>query len=455
MSVTTQASAWSGKLTQKLRPCQKDILKIIQNATTRKIVIHCSRRLGKSYLLCLLAIFVCLSKSNAQVRYAAPTQKAVRKIIQPIIKAILVDCPSSIKPTWNAQEGAFIFKNGSMLHVAGVNNGHEDDLRGTDADLAIIDEAGFVDKLSYVVDSVLMPQLINTKGICIISSSSPFSPAHDFVNYIAEGKINNSYASFTIHDSDYDPAMIEEFCQEAGGSNSTAWKREYLNHLIVDDSLAIVPEWNESYVEEIQKDQFFPFYHLYAGMDIGARDLTVCIFGYYDFKRAILVIEDEISMNGPQMTTLKLKEAIQSKEKQLYADKKFYKRIADNSDPIILQDFSSIHDVHFIPTNKDSLEAMVNEMRLWVGAGRVRVHPRCKQTIGCLELGFWKTDRKMWARNNHHGHFDALAALMYLIRNVDQSTNPIPNTYGSNFNTYIPQTLLDGENHPLEQIFQR
>jgi hypothetical protein len=29
-----------------------------------------------------------------------------------------------------------------------------------------------------------------------------------------------------------------------------------------------------------------------------------------------------------------------------------------------------------------------------------------------------------------YGHYDHLAALVYLVRNLDQNTNPIPNNYG-------------------------
>lgn len=38
------------------------------------------------------------------------------------------------------------------------------------------------------------------------------------------------------------------------------------------------------------------------------------------------------------------------------------KRIADNNNVILLQDMSLMHGVHFAPTNKDTLMAMVNEV---------------------------------------------------------------------------------------------
>lgn len=73
---------------------------------------------------------------------------------------------------------------------------------------------------------------------------------------------------------------------------------------------------------------------------------------------------------------------------------------------------------------------MVNEVRIWVAAGRVKIHPRCKQLIGCLRYGIWDNKRTQFARSGAYGHFDALAALVYLIRNIDINSNPVPAHYG-------------------------
>jgi hypothetical protein len=68
-------------------------------------------------------------------------------------------------------------------------------------------------------------------------------------------------------------------------------------------------------------------------------------------------------------------------------------------------------------------------VRIWVNAGRVIVSPKCQQLIGSLTYGVWNENRNNFDRAPLYGHFDALAALMYLIRNVDVRTNPIPFDY--------------------------
>jgi hypothetical protein len=56
----------------------------------------------------------------------------------------------------------------------------------------------------------------------------------------------------------------------------------------------------------------------------------------------------------------------------------------------------------------------------------VRVSTRCKHLLGCLKYGVWDKNRKEFARSKAYGHYDHLAALIYLVRNLDRFTNPIP-----------------------------
>jgi len=83
---------------------------------------------------------------------------------------------------------------------------------------------------------------------------------------------------------------------------------------------------------------------------------------------------------------------------------------------------------------------MVNNVRIEINKGRIRVHPRCKQLVGSLNFGVWEDNRKQFARSNTFGHFDAFAALMYLLRSVDYVTNPIPPMIDiDESNTYVPE----------------
>lgn len=442
-------------LYKKLKSVQKKMFELFLSYDRgRKYVIHCSRRLGKTFLLCVLAIIFALSKPNAQIRYASVTQKSVRKMIHPIMKQLNSYLSQDLRGKWNNQEGAYLFKNGSAIHVAGVNNGHEDDLRGQAADLCVVDEAAFVNNLEYLVDSVLIPQLITTKGKLIMASSSPLSPAHQFATYIHEAQLNGFYSSFDITEGGYDEKTVEEFLKEAGGRNSTTARREYFNELIVDKDMAIVPEWDSSFIQESIQDEFYKFYHKYESMDIGVRDKTAILFGYYDFKQAKLYIEDEFTLSGPETTTKNINSGINEVEKRIKYEK-LYRRVADNNNLLLLNDLSVDFDKHFSPTSKDSLAAMVNELRLWVQSGRIIVSQKCEQLLGCLKYGVYQDNkRKEFGRSKNYGHYDALASLIYLVRNIDQSTNPIPQDYGFTQNTWNSGRVQESENiQQLKKIF--
>lgn len=82
-------------------------------------------------MLAVLAIEKCLAKAGAQVKYAAPTAKAVRKIISPNIRKIIKDCPKEIRPKFVMLEGEWQFPNGSTIAVAGCDKGQAENLRGT------------------------------------------------------------------------------------------------------------------------------------------------------------------------------------------------------------------------------------------------------------------------------------------------------------------------------------
>ena len=432
-----------GELKWKLKPHQHSLYELYRLTDHRKIVFHCSRRIGKSYSLLTLAAEECL-RGRVRVPYAAPTQKNVREILIPTMQEIMHDCPRHLRPEYRSQDGKFVFKGtGSEIPLAGTDGNNADRMRGSAADLAILDEAGFMDNLRYVVHSILLPQLLTTNGRLILSSSSPISPSHDFVYFLAEAEVAGAYQKLTIHD-DSRPEVLErigEWCEESGGEESTEWQREYLCKLVTDQTLSIIPEMTEEKANQVVRIVPRPaYYDAYVGMDVGFVDLTAVVFGYWDFLEARLVIEDELSIN--KMTTDDLATALKAIEARLWPERPPFLRVSD-VEPIVLHDLSRLHGLHFSPTRKDDKEAAVNALRLLVAQDKLVIHPRCKNLISHLKYGVWSKNRLKFERLDGFGHFDFVDALVYLCRNIRREKNPWPTTHGmSPMTHFIPPELL-------------
>lgn len=428
-----------GDLSWKLHRAQLVLEETFLSARGQLFVANCSRQWGKSFWAVKIAVETAIKIPKAQIRYGAAFQSDLVDFIIPAFDKILDDCPKELK---GRKVGHYyIFPNGSRIKLVGLDK-NPNGLRGNTLDLIIIDECGFVGNLDYIYKSVIIPATLHRPNCKIILISTPPStPAHPFVDYVQKAEAEGAYVKLDIHTN---PLIteddIERMAQEMGGKDSTTFRRECLCEFVTDSDLQIIPEWNDKYIQEIERDEFYKYYHKYDGMDLGVKDLTAAIFGYFDFKRAALVIEDEIEMSGPSMNTQILVGAIKAKEKELWNNVEVprdfnnnpipFRRVSDNNWPILIQDLSSLHSLTFIETTKDNLEAMINEVRLMVQAGQILIHPRCKKLIGCLRYGVWDNKKKAFARSTVYGHFDHLAALIYLVRNLAKTTNPIPAGHG-------------------------
>lgn len=420
-----------GNLTHILHAGQIRVNNAFENATGQLRVLNIARQFGKSYWLVCKALEVARKKPKARIRFGAAFLTDVREFILPAFERILQDCPEDIKPKWRSFDSKWIFPNGAQIKIVGLDR-NPNGMRGNSLDLIIIDEAGFVMNLLYLYRSVIIPATTHRpECLVILGSTPPATPAHPFVDFCQKAEMSGAYVKLTIFDN---PMLGQEdfdrLAEEVGGYGSTTWRREYLCEFVTDSDSAIVPEWDDKWIGEDVTDDLTPYWHRYEGMDLGVKDQTACLFGYYNFRQAYLYIEDELIISGPTMTTDTLVMQIKAKEKELWKGKEVHRRIADNNNILLLQDMALMHDLSFAATSKETLHTMVNEVRMWVASGRVRVNPRCKQTIGCLRYGIWDNKRVQFSRNATYGHFDALAALVYLIRNIDGHTNPVPAYYG-------------------------
>lgn len=443
-----RARLWEmGILEWKLGVTQKKIFDFYNSNKNKVIVVNASRRLGKSYYLTIMAIEQCLKHPKSIVKMLQPEVKMIRTNIRPIMLEILDDCPETLRPTFKTQDNIYQFPNGSEIHLAGTDNGNHEKLRGGNAHLAIIDEAGFCSDLSYIIKSILIPTTTLTSGRIVLSSTTPPNPDHEFVKLMEKAGVEGRLIRKTIYDALEDdrplpnPRITDAMIAETlAGYNDNpeddAFRTEYLCEIIYNSKESVVPE----FTKEVQKDTIVNwsrpvFYDRYVSMDIGFDDWTALLFGYWDFDNGVLVIEDEFHINGPEMTTKNLAENVIKIENSLWTNRmtgefeKPYTRVSDNN-LILINDLQKEYGLGFLPTDKHNKDAFLNEMRIMIQNRQIIINPKCKHLIDHLQHATWNKARSDFKKNKEAGHhYDFVAALMYLCRNIDKSRNPYPKGY--------------------------
>lgn len=438
-----------GSLIWKLDTVQKELYNAFYTSTYKISTWLLSRRQGKTYTLCILALEQCIKKPNSIVKFVAPTQKQIKTVVRPIFRQILQDCPEEISPEFRPSDNIYYFPNGSEIQLAGSDGGHADNLRGTDSDLFFIDEAGTCSDLDNIIKSILLPTTLITKGRGILASTPPKLSEHDFLSYIEEAQSKGSLIKKTINDN---PRITEQqkldLIEELGGIESEETRRELFCEIIKNARTSVIPEFDEKLEKKIVKEwPKPPFLDCYESMDIGGKDWTAVLYAYYDFRAAKIIIEDETILDFQQqgVNTKTLVEEVNKKEKHLWTNpisqeyRKPYKRVSDidylfineilNQSKLILPQEQWIS---FGLAKKDNLEAAIHNVRVYLAAGKIIIHPRCTTLIRHLNNVKWNKSKDKFAKSLDGSHYDTVAALIYLVRHIESNRNPYPAGYDIN-----------------------
>jgi hypothetical protein len=375
----------------------------------------------------------CLTEKDLVVRIGGVTEGTIKEIFLSIRNDIFQYCPS-LKPEYSVKEGCFYFpQTNSGIHLFGnANQAEADKSRGSKAHIIYLDEFGFYRfDPNYYLKSVLSPQLDTTNGLLILTSTVPRDLTHPFIDQIAEAEAKNYYFFWNIEKGVKTGLVSEEQHQQiiarCGGVESDEYRREYLCELIPDTKSLVIPEGQTADFIGVQERP--PYYNACVGMDLGLRDHTAVLFGYYDFMKARLIIEKEYFDN------YKTTEEIVNHCKRIESDINWYKeprRISDCEQQQIY-DMNKTHGYHVSAVvkrkkeaDKRYLESLLNGLRMAIAQGQILLSPECKNTISQIKYGIWKENRMDFERTNSMGHLDALMALAYLWDTLDKANNPYP-----------------------------
>lgn len=95
----------------------------------------------------------------------------------------------------------------------------------------------------------------------------------------------------------------------------------------------------------------------------------------------------------------------------------------------LIRSLGDHYGLEFSATTKSELHTMVNLAWSWIEQGRLVFLPDCGPVIDHVQKGKWNKQRTKFAEHKVMGHYDCLAALVYLVRYVDmhlQNVRPHP-----------------------------
>lgn len=436
-------------------------------------VIDCARQFGKSFIMFLIAVEECLRQPKQTVVYVGPLKSQVNEIIEGNTFGVMFkNCPTPLIPKHDGS--ALVFHNGSRIRLAGTDNRNYLNLRGGAAHLILLDEAGFMADLEVGVLPTVEPMLKTTGGKVIYASTPPENLDHDYLDILRDHEEMGLISTYTIEDDkSVTEKELEAIINRCKGRESTKFKREYLCQRVAESSVQVLPELNlqvcshillsQEVYRKIQEDPLTQFWKKYVVADWGGRDLTAILFAHYNFRTKKVIVEDHLSLVGQDLSSGRIAKEIKDKVKVIWPEESYRKDltyICDSNNILIQSDMINVHRLNFISTTKEKLKSqMVQKVRDWIYDERLLYAPNAEYALKSAAAAHWaKGDRDSFAKSKVYGHYDHAAALVYLIRNVDETTDPLPMLMGLDPNTHFIDPAMKnipgvGDMRELHNIF--
>jgi hypothetical protein len=310
--------------------------------------------------------------------------------------------------------------------------------------------------------SVLYPTTTHTGGKIVLATTPPENSDHEFMKFMEAAELKGLLTKKTIDDNPILPTEEKKNIENSmGGRDSVRFRREYLVEIIRDSSRSVIPEFTEESEQHIVKTHPVPpFRDCYVGMDLGGKDFTALLYGYFDFRADKVIIEDELVLDFAEkdVNLQRLVDENIKIETNLWTNKltnEFlppYKRTSD-IDYIAIKEIHrlSLGKLNFLVAKKDDKMSAINHLRLLIQNRKLVINPKCVNLIRHLKNVKWKSDvnKETFARSPDNGHYDCVDALLYLVRSIDYSKNPYPAGYGLNLrdNTYF----VNGRQNYIDQ----
>lgn len=402
---------------------QRDVLVEINHS--KKILVCCSRRAGKSYFCAGAIVKSALKNPGSRIIYINLTFKnAVKQIWDNVIKASEAVGLQIDKSSKN--DGEIEWVNGSSLRIKGnSNNAEADTLRGeSKVSLVVIDEAFHQKNMEYAINEVIMPFLadLGDKATILCTGTPPRIP-HTYMEKLWSNDKTWRHYHWTAENNPHVPdfeKFIEEVCKAKGLTKEAPFiQREYYGVIGAYDTEAMVFKNYQSYTE---LPTSFTANRIAIGCDWGFSDYNSIITVAYNTQSGEAYVIEEKKFNKATVSEIitEVKRSYEAAKNRFGIDD--IQILCDTNEQSITYELYANQHLPAYNAYKYDKASAIAQLSDWLRSGKIKVNANDIYLKDEFERTLYKRDEDddsiLPEIDDDIFHPDAIMALLYASRTI-------------------------------------
>ena len=402
---------------------QRDVLVEINHS--KKILVCCSRRAGKSYFCAGAIVKSALKNPGSRIIYINLTFKnAVKQIWDNVIKASEAVGLQIDKSSKN--DGEIEWVNGSSLRIKGnSNNAEADTLRGeSKVSLVVIDEAFHQKNMEYAINEVIMPFLadLGDKATILCTGTPPRIP-HTYMEKLWSNDKTWRHYHWTAENNPHVPdfeKFIEEVCKAKGLTKDAPFiQREYYGVIGAYDTEAMVFKNYQSYTE---LPTSFTANRIAIGCDWGFSDYNSIITVAYNTQSGEAYVIEEKKFNKATVSEIitEVKKSYETAKNRFGIDD--IQILCDTNEQSITYELYANQHLPAYNAYKYDKASAIAQLSDWLRSGKIKVNANDIYLKDEFERTLYKRDEDddsiLPEIDDDIFHPDAIMALLYASRTI-------------------------------------
>lgn len=402
---------------------QRDVLVEINHS--KKILVCCSRRAGKSYFCAGAIVKSALKNPGSRIIYINLTFKnAVKQIWDNVIKAseeVGLQIDKSSK-----NDGEIEWVNGSSLRIKGnSNNAEADTLRGeSKVSLVVIDEAFHQKNMEYAINEVIMPFLadLGDKATILCTGTPPRIP-HTYMEKLWSNDKTWRHYHWTAENNPHIPdfeKFIEEVCKAKGLTKDAPFiQREYYGVIGAYDTEAMVFKNYQTYTE---LPTSFTANRIAIGCDWGFSDYNSIITVAYNTQSGEAYVIEEKKFNKATVSEIitEVKRSYEAAKNRFGIDD--IQILCDTNEQSITYELYANQHLPAYNAYKYDKASAIAQLSDWLRSGKIKVNANDIYLKDEFERTLYKRDEDddsiLPEIDDDIFHPDAIMALLYASRTI-------------------------------------